>query len=169
MDSKANSRPAHEGEASDNREIVITRMIDAPRTAVFNAWTDPRHIGEWWGPDGFTNTVHEMDARAGGVWRFVMHGPDGTDYDNQVDYREVVAPERLVYLHGSGVPDDPMAFNVWVTFDDVDGRTKLTMRSRFASVDAVRIVKEFGAVELGGQTLARCEAFLKATRGDMMP
>ena len=79
------------------REIVITRLIAAPPELVFDAWTDPKQIGRWWGPNGFTTTTHSMDVRPGGVWRFVMHGPDGRDYQNKIVYREVKRPERLVY------------------------------------------------------------------------
>ena len=77
------------------REIVAARVFDAPRELVFDAWTDPEHVAQWWGPNGFTNTIHEMDVRPGGVWRFVMHGPDGVDYNNKIVYIEVVKPERL--------------------------------------------------------------------------
>ena len=66
--------------APADRTIVTTRVIDAPRALVFKAWTDPAHIAEWWGPDGFTTTIREMDVRLGGAWRFMMHGPDGVDY-----------------------------------------------------------------------------------------
>src|SRR6266852_4602923 len=79
-----------------DREIVITRLLDAPRELAFQAWTEPQHVAHWWGPNGFTNTIHEMDVRPGGVWRFIMHGPDGTDYKNEIVYVEVVKPERLV-------------------------------------------------------------------------
>jgi uncharacterized protein YndB with AHSA1/START domain len=92
---------------TSDRDLVIERIFDAPRQMVFDAWTDPETIGQWWGPRGFTTTVHEMDVRPGGVWRFTMHGPDGTDYPNRVVYDEVVAPERLVYTHGA---DDDSGF-----------------------------------------------------------
>jgi uncharacterized protein YndB with AHSA1/START domain len=75
-----------------DREIVVTRVFDAPRELVFDAFTDPAHISNWWGPDGFTTTTHEMDVRPGGTWRFVMHGPDGVDYDNIIVYREITSP-----------------------------------------------------------------------------
>ena len=81
--------------AAAEREIRITRVFDAPRELVFEAWTDRDQVVEWWGPHGFTTTIHEMDVRPGGVWRFVMHGPDGTDYNNHVVFEEVVEPERL--------------------------------------------------------------------------
>ena len=73
-------------------EIVTTRLLNAPRALVFEAWTDPHHVAQWWGPNGFTNTIHEMDVTPGGVWRFVMHGPDGVDYPNRIVYIEVVNP-----------------------------------------------------------------------------
>ena len=144
-----------------DRELVITRVIDAPRELVFRAWTDPQHVVHWWGPNGFTNTIHEMDVRPGGVWRFIMHGPDGVDYANKIVYIEVVRPERLVYAHGSDVEDDPGKFNVTVTFADLGDKTRVTMQMVFASA-AVRdqMVKEVGAVEGGNQTLDRLEAYL---------
>src|SRR5262245_65569471 len=83
--------------SSADREIVTTRLVDAPPDRVFDAWTDPEQIVQWWGPRGFTTTTSTMEARPGGVWRFVMHGPDGRDYQNKITYFEVVRPERLVY------------------------------------------------------------------------
>ena len=138
-----------------DRELVLTRLFDAPPALVFRAYTDPAYLPQWWGPNGFTVTTREIDIRPGGVWRFVMHGPDGTDYDNRIMYREIVAPERLAYDHDSDVEDDPHGFHVVITLEDVDGKTRLTQRSVFASAEAVEMVKSFGAVELGYQTLGR--------------
>ncbi len=135
----------------EEREIVITRVFEAPRELVFQAWTDPRHVAQWWGPRGFTNTIHEMDVRPGGVWRFVMHGPDGTDYKNKIVFIEVVKPERLVYSHVSG----PL-FQMTVTFVEQGARTELTARMVFESAaERERVVKEFNAVEGLNQTLER--------------
>lgn len=146
---------AGNGEPS-SREIVLVREFDAPPELVFDAWTDPRHIVKWWGPDGFTNTTSSMEVRPGGEWIFVMHGPDGTDFDNRIVFLEVSRPARLVYAHGSSDPDDPSRFDVTVTFEDLGGRTRLTMRSLFATADARDFaVREFGAIEGGRQTLAR--------------
>ena len=86
-------------EASADGEIVSTRVFDAPREVVFRAFTDPALLARWWGPKGFTNTFHEFDPRPGGAWRFVMHGPDGTDYPMTKDFVEVVPPERIVLQH----------------------------------------------------------------------
>ena len=146
-----------------DREIVMTRVFAAPRELVFDAYTDPEHIAKWWGPNGFSTTVHEMDVRPGGVWRFIMHGPDGRDWTNRVVYREVVRPERLEFEHGSDIDDDPRRFQVTITFTEEEGGTRLTQRSVFRTTEQRAFVIGFGAVELGQQTLERFAAHL-ATR-----
>ena len=148
-------------ETAADREIVISRLIKAPRERVFAAWTDPGHIGGWWGPQGFTTTTQAMDVRPGGAWRYTMHGPDGVDYPNLIVYSEVARPERLAYVHGSGEDDDPHQFTTVVTFEDEGGQTRLTMRSIFASAAARDyVVREFHAIEGGNSTLDRLEEFL---------
>ncbi|MBV9544938.1 MAG: SRPBCC family protein [Chloroflexi bacterium] len=143
------------------REIVLSRVFDAPRELVFKAWTDPRHIAEWWGPNGFRTTVHEMEVRPGGVWRFVMHGPDGVDYPNLVEFTEVISPELLVFRHGSGAADDP-GFEVITTFAAEGPKTRLTLRQIHPSAEARDYVaREVHAVEMGNQTLDRFAAYLK--------
>jgi len=143
------------------REIVLTRLFDAPRELVFNAWTDPAHIDQWWGPNGCRNETFEMDVRPGGMWRYVMHAPDGTDYDNRSVYHEVVAPERLVYTQGSDIENDPAAFHVTVTFAALGNATQLTIRMRFATAAQRAATVAFGAIELGQQTLARFAEHLR--------
>lgn len=139
-----------------DRELIITRVFDAPRQLVFKAWTDPKQVAQWWGPRGFTITTHEMDVRPGGIWRFVMHGPDSVDYDNKIVYTEIVEPERLVYVHGSGEAGEPGQFQVTVTFTGQGNKTQLTMRMRFESAaDRDKAVEEFGAIEGANQTLDR--------------
>jgi uncharacterized protein YndB with AHSA1/START domain len=146
--------------ASSDREIVISRVLDAPRALVFDVWTDPRHVGAWYGPSGFTVTTLEMDVSAGGVWKFIMHGPDGVDYQNRIAFIEVVRPERLVYSHG-GEEGDPGQFHVTVTFGEHAGKTLLTMRSLFESAAARdRVVEEHHAIEGGNQTLDRLQELL---------
>jgi uncharacterized protein YndB with AHSA1/START domain len=97
MAAKANHTSA--AEPASDREIVLTRVFDAPPETVFEAFTDPERVVHWWGPQGFATTVHEMDVRPGGEWRFTMHGPDGWDYRNRIVYLEVARPERIVYKH----------------------------------------------------------------------
>ena len=144
-----------------DRSIVTSRVFDAPRTLVWNAWTDPQHIAQWWGPNGFTNTVHHMEVRPGGTWLLTMHGPDGRDYPNLVSYQEVVEPERLVYLHGEPDGDPAQAFHVTVTFTEQGGKTEVTMQAVFATKAARDfVVREVGAIEGAQQTLARLAAYL---------
>jgi uncharacterized protein YndB with AHSA1/START domain len=145
-------------EASEaDREIVTTRLIDAPRELVFRAWTAPDHLVRWWGPKGFTNTFHEFDPRPGGAWRFVMHGPDGVDYKNESVFREVVEPERIVFSHLR-----PMhRFRVTATFADEAGKTRLVWHMLFESVTECQTVGRF-AVEANEQNLDRLEAELAA-------
>ena len=148
--------------ATLDREMVITRLVNAPRELVFNAWTDPQQIAQWWGPSGFTTTIHTMDVRAGGIWRYIMHGPDGVDYKNKTVYLEIAKPERLVYLHNNDEEGDPGEFHVTTTFVEEGGKTRVTMRAVFASAEECAKVKEFGAVEGGSQTLERLDEYLAA-------
>ena len=143
------------------REMMLSRTLDAPRERVWQAWTQEEQIGQWFGPNGFRTTTREMDVRPGGVWRFVMHGPDGTDYENRVRYVEVVAPERLVYLQDDGTDSVDRQFETTVTFVERDGKTVVTLRALFPSVESRRHhVEEVGAVEGGQQTLGRLAEFL---------
>ncbi|MDY7232788.1 SRPBCC family protein [Hyalangium rubrum] len=144
-----------------DRELSLSRLLDAPRELVFDAWTDPAHMTQWWGPNGFTTKVYQMDVKPGGTCRFLLTGPDGTQYPSRFTYREVKRPERLMYRHGSDVDDDPNAFEVTVTFEAQGQKTLLTMRSVLPTVEACEHVKSFGAVELGHQTLAKLDAFVQ--------
>jgi uncharacterized protein YndB with AHSA1/START domain len=141
---------------SSDREIVATRLFDAPRALVFKVWTDPAHIARWWGPTGFTTTTSAMDVRPAGVWRYCMHGPDGVDYQNKITYLEVMEPERIVYQHAGDQDREPVEFQVTVTFEEHDGKTKLTMRMVFPSAaKRALVVEKYGAVEGLHQTLDR--------------
>jgi uncharacterized protein YndB with AHSA1/START domain len=157
----ASTAPAGSSATSD-REMVTTREFDAPRELVFAAWTDRSHLSQWWGPNGFTTTTYEMEVHPGGVWRFTMHGPDGTDYPNHILYRVVDPPSRLEYDHGSGDPSQPPAFQVIVTFADLGGRTAVTLHSIFPNAAALEyVVREHGAVEGARQTLERFGEYLR--------
>ncbi|MFC6964571.1 SRPBCC family protein [Halocatena marina] len=135
--------------------LIIRRTFAASRERVWKAWTDPEQVIQWWGPNGFTTTVHEMDVKPDGVWRFVMHGPDGVDYPNEIVYDEIVEPERLVYTHRSNEENDPGSFQVTVTFvEQEDTKTELTMRQLYKSAaEFDKSVEEFGAIEGAIQTL----------------
>jgi uncharacterized protein YndB with AHSA1/START domain len=113
------------------RDVVITRVFDAPRSLVFKAWTDPRHLAQWWGPKGFTNPVCEIDARSGGAIYIVMRAPDGVEHPMRGVFREIVEPERLVF---TSVAEDkegnPLLEGVTiVTFAEHGGKTKLTLQA----------------------------------------
>ena len=133
IDAKA-SAPA----SAVKREVVITRVIDAPRELVFKAWIDPKRMAQWWGPRGFTNPICELDARVGGAWRIVMRSPAGIEYPCGGVYREIVEPERLVVTNiatdnqGNPVLDGLTT----VIFAQHGGKTKLTLQTRAVAVVA---------------------------------
>jgi uncharacterized protein YndB with AHSA1/START domain len=139
------------------REITDTRVINAPRELVWKVFTEPVHVVQWWGPDGFTNTTKSMDVRVGGEWIHTMHGPDGKDYPNHIVYRELVEPELLVYDHISAPHH-----RTTVTFDDLgDGRTKLTFTMIFDTTEKKRWTMDTFKADVGlKQTLGRLEDYL---------
>jgi uncharacterized protein YndB with AHSA1/START domain len=149
-----------------DREIVIKRTLDAPRELVFAMWTDPKHLPHWYGPDGFTITIHEWNLKPGGVWRLTMHGPDGRDYYNNLVFCEIVPPERLVYRH---VPDDraePVTHQTIVTFEARGNKTDLTLRLVFETNEARDYaVSTYRAVEGGKQTTGRLATYVATIRG----
>jgi uncharacterized protein YndB with AHSA1/START domain len=149
----------------DPRAIVGTREYDAPRALVFSAFTDPKHLAQWWGPNGFTTTTLSFDMRPGGVWRFVMHGPDGRDYQNRITYEEIVPPERIVYRHdgGDGGGDDvePVQFRQTITFEDLGGRTRIVWRGDFPSAaERDRVIKDYGADKGLTETMTRLAEYV---------
>lgn len=146
-------------------EIVISRVFAAPRELVWQAWTDAKHAGHWWGPAGFSTTTHAQDFRPGGSWRYTMHGPDGHDYPNRIDYLEIVPPARLVYKHGGDEGGEPVRFHAEVSFEAAgqdSQQTKVTMRSVFSSAEERDfVIHNYNAVEGGKQHLANLEDYLE--------
>jgi uncharacterized protein YndB with AHSA1/START domain len=143
-----------------DREIVITRTIDAPRELVFEAFTEVRHLSRWWGPDGFTTTTRAFEFRVGGEWDFVMHGPDGTDYQEWISWREITPPERIALVHGESA-QDPDAFESIFTFAERGETTEITMRTVFPNAALRdRAVEEYYAIEGGRQTLDHLAAYI---------
>jgi uncharacterized protein YndB with AHSA1/START domain len=148
-----------------DRELVYTRIINAPRALVFQAWTHPNHVANWWGPNGFTITTESMNVRVGGEWRFMMHGPNGMNFPNRITYTEITVPERLCFRHGDY--DNPDRFQVTVTFEEADGKTRLTMRQLFpTNADKEKVVREFGAVEGANQHLDHLEQYVARFAGE---
>jgi uncharacterized protein YndB with AHSA1/START domain len=152
-------------EKNSSKEIRITRIYDAPVKTVWEAWTDPEQVAQWWGPRGFTLTTHSKDLRVGGSWKYTMHGPDGVDYPNNTLYHEVEKHSKLVYDHG-GYEDRPPLFRVTVLFSEVDGKTKMEMSMALptpeAAVEARKFIKKAG----GDATWDRLAEYLeKASSG----
>lgn len=146
--------------ATADREILISREIDAPRELVFEAFTRVRHLSQWWGPEGFTTTTRSFEFRVGGAWDFVMHGPDGTDYQEWITWREIVPPERIALLHGES-PADPDAFESFLTFESTGERTRIAMRTVFPTRELRdQAVEKYHAVEGGEQTLSNLAAYV---------
>jgi uncharacterized protein YndB with AHSA1/START domain len=146
--------------ASAGRELVITRIIDAPRALVFRAWTGPKHVARWWGPHGFTNPVCELDVRPGGAIRIHMCGPDGTLYPMSGAYREVVEPGRLVFTSAALDEEGNPLFEVLntVTFAGQGGGTALTLRARVVRSTAEAAPYLEGMEAGWTQSLERLEA-----------
>jgi len=132
------------------REFVITREFDAPRELVFQAWTDPKLLAQWWGPKGFTNPVCEWDARPGGKIYDVMRAPNGAEHPMGGEFREIDPPERLVFSCGALDENGELLFEFLhdVTFVERKGKTKLTLRSRVTMTTA-GANKYIGGFEMG--------------------
>jgi uncharacterized protein YndB with AHSA1/START domain len=129
----------NQNEIADENELVVSRVLNAPREVVFSVWTDPKHIVQWWGPEGFTNTIHDMDVKPGGHWKFIMHGPDGKSYRNESMFVEVLKNEKIVYDHISGPK-----FRGIAMFESAGKNTKVTLRMVFPTVELRnKTVKEF--------------------------
>jgi len=140
-----------------NRELVISRVFNAPKELVWKVWTEPEHIRQWWGPNGFTNTIFQMDVKPGGVWDLIMHGPDGTDYKNKSVYKEVVKYEKLVYDHVSGPK-----FQFTVTFKEQGKKTLISIQMLFETAEMRdQTVKTFKADEGLRQNMEKLEVYLE--------
>jgi uncharacterized protein YndB with AHSA1/START domain len=138
----------------------MSRVIDAPRELVFEAFTDVRHLSRWWGPEGFTTTTRSFAFRVGGVWDFVMHGPDGMEYQEWISWTEIAAPGRIALLHGE-FPGDPNAFESVLTFTNDGGSTRVQMRTVFPTKELRdEAAEKYHAVEGARQTLNHLAAYV---------
>jgi uncharacterized glyoxalase superfamily protein PhnB/uncharacterized protein YndB with AHSA1/START domain len=128
---------------TSDREIRISRVLNAPVALVWEVWTKPEHISQWWGPTGFTSTIGDMNVVPGGEWNLVMHGPDGTDYDNKSIFTEIVLHQKLVYDHVS----EPK-FRATVCFEAQGDKTFLEWHMLFETREQlIQVVKKFRADE----------------------
>lgn len=140
------------------REISMSRMLNAPVDLVWEVWTNPDHIKNWWGPDGFTNTIHVMDVEKGGEWNFIMHGPDGTDYKNKSIFREIVKFKKLVYEHLS-----TPKFLATVEFESQGEKTFIKWHMLFESKEQfIHVVKTFKADEGLKQNIDKLTHYLQS-------
>ena len=145
---------------TSDRELIITRLLNAPRELVWDVFTTPEHIKNWWGPNGFTNTIDKMDVKPGGEWEFVMHGPDGTDYKNKSIYKEIIRPERIVFEHVSGPK-----FIATITFTAEGNKTYLKCHMLFESAEQFQqVVKTFKADEGLKQNIVKLEEYLAGVK-----
>ena len=146
--------------ARADREIVISRVIDAPRELVFEAFTEIRHLSRWWGPEGFTTTTRSFEFREGGEWDFVLHGPDGTDYSECIRWLRIAPPELIALLHGES-RDDPNSFESVLTFAPGGAATRIVMRTVFPTKELRdEAVEKYHAIEGGQQTLSNLAAYV---------
>jgi len=131
-------------------EIVITRVFNAPRAMVFEAWTNPQYLAGWWGPHGFTCPRCEIDVRAGGIIRIDMRAPNGTIYPMAGVYLEIVTPERLTYTAGALDEKGAQLFEFLhvVKFDEKEGKTTLVMKTQLVKTTA-EAAKYIGGFEAG--------------------
>jgi uncharacterized protein YndB with AHSA1/START domain len=151
--------------ATADREILISRVISAPRELVFQAFTEVRHLSQWWGPEGFTTTTRACECRVGGSWDFVRHGPDGTDYQEWISWTEISPPERIAMRHGE-FRDDPNAFESVLSFSPDGAGTRIEMRTVFPTKELrEEAVEKYHAIEGGQQTLGNLAAYVTGTLG----
>lgn len=148
----------------DERTIVSTRVFNAPRKMVYEAFADPKQVVEWWGPNGFSTTVLEMDLRPGGKWRIVMHGPDGTNYLNEMTFTAVVPEERIEVDLVGGKEDAALVYlHKTITWQDEDGGTRLTLRNQFGSREQRdENVRAYGSVKGARELFERLTKVLAA-------
>jgi uncharacterized protein YndB with AHSA1/START domain len=140
-----------------DRELKISRLLNAPIKLVWEVWTDPKHIKNWWGPNGFINTVTKMDVRTGGEWDLTMHGPDGTDYKNKSIFKEVILHRKIVYEHVTSPK-----FTATVEFEDRGKTTMMNWHMLFESKEQlIQVVKTFKA-DIGlQQNIEKLTAYLQ--------
>jgi uncharacterized protein YndB with AHSA1/START domain len=147
------------------RLIQVDRLVGAPMDLVFKVFTDPDHIDQWWGPDGFRNETHEMDFSVGGLWRYTMHGPDGKDWPNWIRYQDITPPTRIAYQHG-GEMGEVAHFDGVITLQPDGDKTRVTITLIFPTPEARDATLKFGAVDGGYQTLARLDVYASGLSRD---
>lgn len=140
-----------------DRELIISRKLNAPVDLVWEVWTKPEHIANWWGPNGFTNTITKMDVTPGGEWHLVMHGPDGTDYKNKSIFKEIIPFKKIVYEHISAPK-----FITTINFEEQGEQTLINWHMLFESAEQfMQVVKTFKADEGLKQNIEKLIVYLE--------
>lgn len=137
-------------------DIISTRLVDASREEVFEAFADPEKLAKWWGPQGFTNTFAEFDFTPGGLWRFTMHAPDGSDYPNESEFLEIVPPEKIVFTHHQPVH----VFRMTMIFTEEEGKTRIVWQMRFETPAEAEKFRKF-IIAANEQNFDRLEEILQ--------
>jgi uncharacterized protein YndB with AHSA1/START domain len=148
---------SNKNQKTADRELRISRLLDAPIKLVWEVWTSPDHIKNWWGPNGFTNTIHLMDVKVGGEWNLTMHGPDGTDYINKSVFKEIIPYKKIVYDHIS----TPKILAT-IEFEPQTNKTFLRWHMLFESKEEfIGVVKTFKADEGLKQNVEKLSTYLE--------
>lgn len=139
-----------------DRALLISKVLDAPVALVWEAWTNPQHICNWWGPNGFTCTISKMDLKPGGEWNLILHGPDGTDYKNRSIFEEIIPQQKIIYRH-----DSSPQFLGTITFEDRGEQTNINWHMLFNTREEfIQTVKTFKADEGLKQNILKLQDYL---------
>lgn len=135
--------------------IISTRMFDASVSTLFNAFSDPENLKQWWGPNGFTNTIEQFEFKPGGTWKYIMHGPDGTDYHNRCEFKQIHENEKIVFIHFLPVH----VFTMTLGFETVGTKTKFSFTMVFEDLQEVERINQF-VVPANEENFDRLEKFI---------
>ncbi|WP_374080131.1 SRPBCC family protein [Bdellovibrio bacteriovorus] len=151
----------------EGNRVIYKRYFDAPVALAFEAWSSHEHLSQWWGPDGFTITTKSLDFSNNGIWDFIMHGPDGHDYRNRIQFTDIKKPHYIHYKHlGDGEGDTDVHFHSKITFEEAGEGTNLTMEQIFPTKEELeRVNKKYGAVEGGKQHIGNLAKYLDTLKG----
>ena len=146
-----------------DREIVISRLLNAPLELVWEVWTNPEHIKNWWGPNDFTCTIHQMDVKKDGVWNLTMHGPDGTNYENQSIFKEIVKHKKIVYEHIQA------KFTATIELERQGNKTQLSWRMLFETKEEfLRVIREHHADQGLKQNIEKLKTYIKSCKHNIL-
>ncbi|TGM56712.1 SRPBCC domain-containing protein [Leptospira vanthielii] len=147
----------------ENNKVTYKRYFDVPADLLFEVWSEGEHLTEWWGPDGFTLTIQRLDFSNGGIWEFVMHGPDGHDYKNKIQFIDIQKPHFISYKHlGDGEGDEDVNFQSKIIFEKAGNGTNLVMEQQFTSKQELeRVNEKYGAIEGGKQHIGNLAKYLE--------